>query len=368
MKPFPQPGATTLLVVILSTCLLLFVFQKIIWIVLPVLLAMMLYYILRPVVESLVAQGMHRGAAVKIVCLTQLVVAGSILVLALVLLSKAGSWQTSLDRYLAGGENLLSKTTLSLEKVSPMFKNMNLSEKVDDQHVQDFRDEFVAKNLLPITLGLLEWLPSLLLVPYITYFMLNDSMRLKKYIIKSVPNAFFEKALLLFSRLDDSLQNYFQGLLLLTFLDAFCLGLGLEVLGISHAIMLGLACAVLAWIPYVGSIIGCIVVVLVAATDFPDQTWTAYACLALFLAVRMLDDFVFLPMTIGRKLNVHPLLSVLMLFLGATVAGATGLFLALPLFGVMAVIGEAVAQVVADQGLRARHRAARQLAAAAQPV
>ena len=82
----------------------------------------------------------------------------------------------------------------------------------------------------------------------------------------------------------------------------------------------------------------------------------------------MLDDFVFLPMTIGRKLNVHPLLSVLMLFLGATVAGATGLFLALPLFGVMAVIGEAVAQVVADQGLRARHRAARQLAAAAQPV
>jgi predicted PurR-regulated permease PerM len=77
----------------------------------------------------------------------------------------------------------------------------------------------------------------------------------------------------------------------------------------------------------------------------------------------MLDDFVFLPLTIGRKLQVHPLLSVVMLFLGATVAGATGLVLALPLFGVVAVIGETVAQVVTDPRLRARYKAARQLAA-----
>jgi len=362
MKVSPQPGATTLLVVILSTCLLLFLFQKIIWIVLPVLLALMLYYILRPVVDALVNHGLRRGPAVKIVCLLQLIVAAGALVLAFLFLAKAGSWQSNFDRYLDGGQNLVRKTTASLEKVVPAFKKMNLGVTVD-QHIEQFTSTFVGQNLLPISLGLLEWLPSLLLVPYISYFMLNDSTRLKKYIIKSVPNAFFEKALLLFSRLDASLQNYFQGLLLLTILDSICLGLGLELLGIHHAILLGVAAAVLAWIPYIGSVIGCIVVVLVAATDFPDQTWTAYACLALFLAVRLLDDFVFMPATIGRKLNVHPLLSVVMLFLGATVAGATGLFLALPLFGVVAVIGETVAQVVADQGLRARHRAARLLTA-----
>ena len=117
----------------------------------------------------------------------------------------------------------------------------------------------------------------------------------------------------------------------------------------------------LAWIPYIGSVIGCVVVVLIAATDFPDKLWIPYACLSLFIGVRLLDDFVFLPLTIGRKLHVHPLLSVLMLFLGATVAGATGLILALPLFGVIAVIGDTVSQVVTDQKLRARYRAARQL-------
>jgi predicted PurR-regulated permease PerM len=363
MRNFPQPGAVTLLVVIVSTCLLLFIFQQIIWIVLPCLLALMLYYVLRPVVEILVVWGMRRETAAKVVCLFQLFMAASILVLALLVLAKAGTWQSSLARYLDGGQNLLRKTAVSLEKVVPKFKKMNLSGQVDDEHIQQFTDQFVENNLLPMALGLLKWLPSLLLVPYITYFILNDSTRLKKYIIKSVPNAFFEKALLLFSHLDASLQSYFQGLLLLTLLDTTCLALGLGVLGISNALWLALGAAVLAWIPYVGSIVGCTIVVLVAATDFPDHTGTAYSCLVLFLCVRILDDFVFMPLTIGRKLKVHPLLSILMLFLGAEVAGATGLFLALPMFGVMAVIGATVAQVVTDPRLRTRYRTARQLAA-----
>jgi len=105
-------------------------------------------------------------------------------------------------------------------------------------------------------------------------------------------------------------------------------------------------------------------VVLVAATDFPDHPSIAYGCLALFLCVRLLDDFVFMPLAIGRKLHIHPLLSVLMFFLGATVAGGTGLVLALPVLGVVSVVGEIVAQVVTDRRLRFRYRAARELAAA----
>lgn len=176
---------------------------------------------------------------------------------------------------------------------------------------------------------------------------------------------FFERALLLSSRLDASLQNYFQGLLQLTLLDTLVLGLGLAALGIHHAVWLGLTAAILAWIPYIGSIIGAVLVVVIAATDFPQSAGIAYACLALFAGVRMLDDLVFLPLTIGRKLRVHPVLSVLMLFLGATVAGPTGLVLVLPLFGVVAVVGESVVQVMSDRKLRARYTVSRQLAVAA---
>ncbi len=360
MKTFPQPGAVTLLIIIAAANLLLFLFQKIIWLVLPVLLALIVYYCLRPVVNALVFRGLRHQTAAKCVwLLLQLITAAIVLAAVLLVAAKAGTWQSSFDRYLAGGQHLLKQTALSLEKVSPLFQRMSLGTQVDQQ-AQQFANQFAQKNLLPIALLFLKWLPSLLLVPYIAYFMLSDSAGLKKYLIKSVPNAFFERALLLFSRLDASLQSYFQGLLLLTLLDTVSLSLGLGVLGIGNAFWLGLAAAVLAWIPYLGSAAGCILVVLVAATDFPDKTWLPWAGLILCLVVRLLDDFVFMPLTVGRKLHVHPLLSVLMLFLGAMVAGPTGLVLALPMFGVVAVFGETVSQIVTDQRLRARYRAAQQ--------
>ena len=366
MKNFPQPGAVTLLTVVAVTCLMLFFFQKILWLVVPVLLTLMVYYCVRPILDALVVRGWNHKTAARCVWLVLQVITAAIIFATVVgVAAKAETWQSKLDRYLAGGQNLIKQTAESLETVVPMFKRMSLAEHVD-QRTRDFTEKFAEKSLLPIAVVLLKWLPSLLLVPYFTYFMLSDSARLKKYVIKSVPNAFFEKALLLFSRLDASLQNYFLGLLLLTFLDMVSLALGLVVLGIDNAVWLGLAAAVLAWIPYLGSALGCILVVLVAATDFPEKPWLAYACLILCLFVRLLDDFVYMPLTVGRKLQVHPLLSVLMFFLGATVAGATGLILAVPVLGILMVIGEAVAQIVSDRRLTARYKASRKLAASAQ--
>jgi predicted PurR-regulated permease PerM len=362
MRSFPQPGAATLVAVILTTCLLLFLFQKAVWLVMPALIALMLYYCTRPAVKFLVFRGMSHEAAVYLVWfLLQLLSAVIVIKTIWFMLARSGTWENSFDNYILAGQNLINKTTAMLERMIPVLKSFGLSSQVNQQ-VHQITDNPQRRNLLPLTVVILKWVPCVLLVPYMTYFMLKDSGRLKKFIILSVPNAFFEKSLLLFSRLDVSLQNYFQGLLWLTFLDTICLAGGLKVLGIPNALWLGLISAVLAWIPYVGSIAACAMVVLVASADFPQTVRIAYACLILFLIVRVLDDFLFLPLTIGRKLHVHPVLSLLMLFLGGTVAGATGLVLALPLFGVVAVIGEAIAQIVTDDRLIARYRLAKQLA------
>jgi predicted PurR-regulated permease PerM len=64
---------------------------------------------------------------------------------------------------------------------------------------------------------------------------------------------------------------------------------------------------------------------------------------------------------VGRSLRFHPVLSVLMLFLGAAVAGPAGLLLVLPVLGVVAVVVESLRQILADDRLRIRYRQARQL-------
>jgi predicted PurR-regulated permease PerM len=139
------------------------------------------------------------------------------------------------------------------------------------------------------------------------------------------------------------------------------MALGLAALGVSNAFALGLIAAVLAWVPVIGPVIGCTIIVLVTATDFPVNPWIVYAAFALFLFLRLLDDFVFMPMTVGRSLRLHPLPTVLLLFVGGAVAGVPGLILALPLAGVVMVIAGTVGGILNDPRLRARHTYARAL-------
>src|SRR5437764_7521513 len=108
MRSEPLPGVLTWLVIILTTCLILFFFQKSLWLVVPVLLALVLYYCLRPLVQALVRSGLKHRTAVK-------VVAGILFletVLAVVLLTSIASsrstvWENTAVKYVGAGLALI---------------------------------------------------------------------------------------------------------------------------------------------------------------------------------------------------------------------------------------------------------------------
>jgi len=176
-----------------------------------------------------------------------------------------------------------------------------------------------------------------------------------------VPNAFFERTLFLLHEVDQTARRYFVGMMKLTVIDTAALALGLWAIGLHSPLVLGFIAALLAWVPYVGSIAGCVMVVMVASTDAPDNALIAYSAIGVFIAVRLLDDFVFMPMTIGRSLHIHPLIAVLMIFIGGSVAGVAGLAMVLPLLGIVTVVGQTLGQLVTNSRLRARHRYTRAL-------
>jgi predicted PurR-regulated permease PerM len=361
MRDEHQPGVLTWGVIIVVTCLVLYLFERVIWLVVPGLLALVSYYCLEPVVQALVRAGLRHQTAGKVVTglLFLATVLGVVLFLSLAA-TRAAGWNAVTTHYVEGGLDFLKKTEGALAEKLPLLKRSALVRSTPT-NLDAAVEQFVQKYLSWLLLQMVHWLPSLLLVPYLTYFILQDGNRFKKHLIRSVPNAFFEKTLLLFDRVDGSLRSFLVGLMKLTFLDTVCLGLGLWLLGISQPLLLGLIAAVLAWVPYAGSVAGCVLVTVVAATDFPNKPVTIYGCIVLFICVRLLDDFVFLPLTVGRSLRFHPVLSVLMLFLGAAVAGPTGLLLVLPVLGIVAVITETFGQILTDDRLRARYRHARQL-------
>jgi len=267
--------------------------------------------------------------------------------------------QASFEFYLSGGLQLLDRSLHALESGWPMFAKAHLAETVTMK--LQASENSIVEYVEPLLMGIAAWTPSLLLAPFLAFFFLKDGQRFKRFLAHAVPNAFFERTLYLLHEVDQILHAYFTGLMKLAVLDTVTLAVGLWIVGFPNALVLGFICAVLALVPYVGTILGGLVVVLVAATDFPNAPGMAYWAIVLFIIARLLDDFVYMPLTIGKSLHMHPLVVVLMIFVGGAVAGVSGLMLALPLLGVVMVVGETVSKVVTDPRLVARYRHTKEL-------
>jgi predicted PurR-regulated permease PerM len=356
VKPREGAGPVVWSGIVAATCLLLVLLQHTMWLALPFIFGTVLYYILLAPVQRLIRAGVGQNAAA--------VLAGAAFFALLALAGALGfmwtagpgdSWQDMLVRYLDGGVAFVRNTMALLEKRFPLLGQMHLSQMVNTWF-KAFTEDFAQQYLAGILVGAASWLPSLLLAPFLTFFFLRDGARFKKFLARAVPNAFFEQTLFLLHQVDQTARRYFQGLFKLTLLDTLVLALGLYAIGMPSPLVLGLIAALLAWIPFVGSVLGCILVIVVASTDAPSNPMLAYGAIGVFVGVRLLDDFVFMPLTLGRSLKIHPLVTVLMIFVGGALAGVAGLMLVLPLLGVVMVVGETLGTLVTNPRLRARHR------------
>jgi len=349
-----EPGPLVWAIIIGATLAMLLALRGTLWLVLPALLALLVYYTLYPVMQALTHRGVARGTAAALVMFAFIMFAVILIsLLAPHAVSQAADWHAAVDRYLQGGIRFLRHALGMLEAGFPPFARAHMADTIMQRIDQS---SSFAEQLEPLGLALSTYLPPLVLVPFLAYFFLRDGRRFKDLLSGAVPNAYFEKSLSLLHQVDRIASAYFIGLLKLTALDTVTLAGGLWLLGFPGAMALGLMCAVLAWIPVIGSVLGGILVVLVAATDFSASPSMAYSVVALFVLVRLLDDFVYMPMTVGRELRMHPLMTVVMIFAGGAVAGVAGLMLVLPVLGVVRIVGETISAVATDERLLARHR------------
>ncbi|MCG2585074.1 AI-2E family transporter [Massilia sp. TS11] len=356
-----QAGPLTWLGILAATGLLLLLVQQTLFLAIPFVLAICLYYILLAPMQRLLRLGWGRNLAALTV--------GSVFFLGLTLVFGASaawlsapvdSWQALFARYVDGGLAFLRRSVIALEDAFPLLQQLQLRSLVGKGLTRQV-NAFVRNHLGEILVSVAGWLPSLLLAPFLTFFFLRDGRRFKTFLARAVPNAFFEKTLYLLHEVDQTARRYFEGMAKLTVLDTATLAFGLWVVGAPSPLLLGFIAALLAWVPYVGSIAGCILVVVVASTDMPNDAMMAYSSVGVFILARLLDDFVYMPMTLGRSLRMHPLVTVLMIFVGGALAGVAGLMLVLPVLGVAMVVGETATRIVTDPRLQARHRHAQAL-------
>lgn len=334
------------------------------WLAFPLILAVVLYYLVQPLLQRLQLAGVTPGQALGIFlgAATILTLIFSVTILPSMLNSLA-DFQNQIPMYWDRLQGVLRDNLLALEERFSFAKKAGLANSFQEQ-MNLFLAGAGKEYIADVALFLLHWLPSLLLVPFLTFFFLRDGTAFHRLVLRAVPNAFFEKTLLLFDRMDNQMRAYFRGMFGLTMLDTVSLGLGLwflghgaGIFGFWDAMFLGLICAIFAWVPYIGSGLGGILAVATVAVKAPSSSGLMVAVVLLFLGVRLLDEFIYTPMTVGRALRMHPLITVMMIFSGGMLGGVYGLLLAMPLLGIFTVLGQMFAEIWFDPRLRARYQA-----------
>lgn len=201
--------------------------------------------------------------------------------------------------------------------------------------------EDIINGLLGTTGSILV---SVLGISFITFFLLLRKGLVLDLILMSTPNSFFEMLSTALFKIKRLLSNYLLGLVIqMTFVFVLVSG-GLSLLGFEYAVTIGVFAAVANLIPYVGPFLGVIfalVVTLTTGTDVPlnSQLLVVFTKIAVvFGSVQLIDNIGLQPIIFSKSVKAHPLEIFVVIFAGASVAGAVGMILAIPVYTVCRVM------------------------------
>lgn len=132
------------------------------------------------------------------------------------------------------------------------------------------------------------------------------------------------------------IQSYLVGLLLEMAIVATLNSVGLLIIGVEYAILLGVIGAILNLIPYIGGVIAIALPMIMALTT--QSIGAAIAVLVLYLVVQIIDNNYLVPKIVASKVKINALISIIVVLIGGAIWGVGGMFLSIPLTAIIKVI------------------------------
>lgn len=186
-------------------------------------------------------------------------------------------------------------------------------------------------------LALLGWLVNGVLIPVVTFYLLRDWDRLVARIHELLPRKIEATVARMAGEADGVLGAFLRGQLLVMSTLAGVYTLGLWIVGLDVAFLIGLIAGLVSFVPYLGFITGIVLAGIAAYLQF--QEWMPLIWVALVFGVgQMLEGMVLTPMLVGEKIGLHPVAVMFAVMAGGQLFGFVGVLLALPVAAVIMVL------------------------------
>jgi predicted PurR-regulated permease PerM len=184
--------------------------------------------------------------------------------------------------------------------------------------------------------GWLAYIPWLILIPVLSFFLLKDVETFRRSALQMLPRGRWRwRGDEFFQDINSTLASYIRAQLMACLFIGVVCTIAFTFLGVPNPLALGVIAGVLEFIPLVGPLV--VAVVAAAAAVLHGGSFMAFMVLGFLAALRIVEDYIVYPRLIGQGIHLHPLAVITAILAGAELAGVAGIFLAIPVVAILTV-------------------------------
>ncbi|MGD2128391.1 MAG: AI-2E family transporter [Lysobacterales bacterium] len=185
--------------------------------------------------------------------------------------------------------------------------------------------------------AVVHWLVNLLLIPVVTFYLLRDWDRLVEGVRTLIPRRAEPTISGMCREIDEVLGAFIRGQLMVMLALGLIYTVGLWVVGLDLAFIIGLGAGLLSIVPYLGTFVGVAAALIAAFFQFHDLVHILFVLLV-FGAGQSLEGMVLTPLLVGDRIGLHPVVVIFAVLAGGQLFGFLGILLALPVAAALNVV------------------------------
>lgn len=297
----------------------------------PIVLAIFLYYMVRPVKRNL--------EKFKISSVWATVIS---ILLIIVLLIYIVTYSSSI--FASQGESLINTLTTSVQSLNTKYgyifpqlnQYFNLNEAIQ-KGINFISNSFadISKNVFVVASSIGNFFAQIVLIPIIMFYILKDDRQIYDTFSSILPRRIKSFVLKILHEIDTVLRQYITSQVMVACVIGSLMFIGYLVIGMPNALVLALFSLITAFIPFLGVILGILPAVLIA---LGMGFGMIVKILILTVIVQQLEGNVVTPNITGNQLHMHPLTTILVITISVYFGGFFAAFLAVPIYNIVKIL------------------------------
>lgn len=311
-------------------------------VILPIILAVIVYYLLRPLLRMLERIKIPRIWGILIIFLALI---GLITLLVFLVFPFLKAQSTKLVAEFPGYFIQLFNsldTFLRTSIVSDYYSQIETQVNTILKDLPAEIGEFIQSTVTGIATGLsslvgmlTSFILAIVTVPFIVFYLLKDGENLPKYVMKLFPPRMRDDLQSVFHNIDKQISSYIQGQILVSICIGFMIFIGFSIIGMDYALLLGVIASVTSVVPYLGPVIAITPAAIIALVTSPLML---VKLAVVWTIVQLVEGKFISPQIMGKSLHVHPITIIFVLITAGSLFGVPGVILGIPGYAILKVI------------------------------